>query len=246
MASAKGGAAGKRAPVASAVEQLERRDRANLAAAAQAAINAGKTPTVQQRRALKAHLADQVQRYGAEYAHNCPKKDLSDKTGVQQKILGEQSRRFGLTYHTSGKTVDLFALLSAWFAWASENKHLITRMLKNKQLAEVLGDGDDESLEYWQTELVKERTLKERDARAERDGELQPARLIIEFLQLYMIEPMRRRQEQCQQRTEPIEPKEIESWYRQDIANLLRAAEATYTARDEAFDALGADAEGVT
>ena len=165
------------------IEQIDAREQAQLVKSGLAKLGASPPEklTVRERSAVKAWETEQLERWGRQYVESCPKRDYCDAVGISQKVALEQSRRFGLPYHTAGKTVGLFEQLGAWHAWASEHKHLIDRLIKSKQAAEILGD-DEDSLDYWQRELVKERAIKEQDLREERRGELVPREAVHEVL----------------------------------------------------------------
>jgi hypothetical protein len=185
-----------------AIDRQTANRRAELAKQGLAKLQAGQPVSKAEERAIRDWENSQLERWGQQFAAACPKKTYCDHLGLSHKVAIEQSRRFGLPYHTSGPTIDLFAQLSAWHSWASENKHGITRIIKAKELAEALGDED--GLEFWQRELVKERAIRERDARLERQRELLPRQLFHQLLQEFYVDPMRRRIELLERRDESV------------------------------------------
>lgn len=222
-----------------AIESLERSERQSLAQSGFRKLRSGEKLSRDERRAVKQFESEQREKYGEQYVSECPKKTYSDRTGVQQKVLLEQSRRFGLPYHRSGKTVDLWAQLAAWHQWAADNKHLITRVIKAQQIDELLDE--DDTLDFWQRELVKERALKERDGRLERERTNLPRELFHDILQEYYIEPTARRIEQLEKRDESITPKEAAGWYRQDITAFESALEILFADDDDLPEVEAAD-----
>ena len=225
--------------VSKALESRDRRERAKLAQEGLRKLKAGGKLSREERRAVQQVEQEQLQTFGQQYIASCPKGDYSNHVGVHQKVLLEQSRRFGLPYHTSGKTVDLWAMLAAWHQWASDNKHLITRVIKAQQASEILDE--DDTLDFWQRELVKERTLKERDARLDRERQNLPRELIHALLQQYYVEPHANRIEQLEKRDEPISPNEAASWYRQDLKAFEQAIEILFSDDDGLSETEGAD-----
>lgn len=236
MDSKKGGDTPKLA--SKAIDSQERRARAQLAQAGMQKLRAGQKLSRAERLAVKQIEQEQLETYGEQYIANCPKKTYCDQTGISQKVALEQSRRFGLPYHSSGKTIDLWAQLAAWHEWAAENKHLITRIIKAQQAAEILDE--DDTLDFWQRELVKERTLKERDGRLERERQNLPRDLVHGLLQEFYVDPHARRLEQLERRDEPITPEEAASWYRQDLQAFDQAIETMF---DDDSDVPPAEAE---
>lgn len=209
-----------------AIDSQLRRERNQLAQVGLRKLRNGDKLTLRERQAVKAFEQEQLETYGGQYIANCPKGTYADQVGVSQKVLLEQSRRFGLPYHSSGKTVDLWAQLAAWHQWAADNKHLITRVIKAQQTAEILDE--DDTLDFWQRELVKERTLKERDGRLDRERQNLPRDLVHALLQEFYVEPHARRIEQLERRDESITPEEAANWYRQDLQAFEQAIAAMF------------------
>lgn len=221
------------------LETRDRRERARLAQEGLRKLKAGEKLNREERRAVTEVEREQLETYGSQYVANCPKQDYCDNVGIHRRVALDQSRRFGLAYHTSGKTINLWAQLAAWHQWASENKHLITRVIKAQQAAEILDE--DDTLDFWQRELVKERTLKERDGRLDRERQNLPRELVHALLQEFYVEPHVRRLEQLERRDEPISPQEASSWYRQDLQAFEQAIEALFGDDSEMSGAEAAD-----
>ena len=160
------------------------------------------------------------------------KKDYCEGAGIHQKVALEQSKRFGLPYHTSGKTVDVLEVCAAWHRWATKHKHGITRMLRSENLQVALQDDEDGSFDFWQKELVKEKTLKERDARQRREGAMLPRELFHDFLQEFYIEPMQRRLEALDNRGDETS-QELADSLRDDIRVFEEGLEIVFSDDEE-------------
>lgn len=161
--------------------RIEAQEQAKIVAGALAKLDRRESLTAREAAAVKKWERNQLEKWGRKYIAATAKKEYCDAVGVSQKVALEQSRRFGLPYHTAGPTVDLFAMLAAWHGWASENKHLITRIIRSQEIAEALDEED--SLDFWQRELVKEKAIQARDAREERRRDTMPIAPLRELMQ---------------------------------------------------------------
>ncbi|WP_425397858.1 hypothetical protein [Aeoliella sp.] len=165
-----------------------------------------------------------LQHYGERYARNCPKHHFTEAVGIHRRVAIDQSRRFGLAYHTSGKTVDLFAMLRGFHQWALRHKAAILQVFQSRDAADQHDEND--TLEFWQRQLTKERALKERDGRLDRHGDNVPREVVHVLLQEFYVEPHTRRLDQLSRREDTISPEELASWYREDLKAFQQAMES--------------------
>jgi len=209
------------------IERIERRDQLALVQAARDKISRGESITAAEKKAVNSFDDEQLQKWGMRYCEGAPKKTYLAQIGISSKVAIDQSNRFNLIYHTSGATLNLFKQLRAWHRWASENKFAINKIFMSNKLEEELEEGE-ESLEFWQRELVRERTLRERDNRAEREKNMLPRQLIHDFLQEFYVEPMIRRIELLDRREGSMSPGEVSDLLRDDIQHFKEGVETLF------------------
>ncbi|WP_425400366.1 hypothetical protein [Aeoliella sp.] len=198
---------------------------------------AGADLTVRERRAIERFERQQQAIYGPFYARNYPKVELVERLDTHRRVLIDQSKRFGLGYHSSRKTVDLLAMLAAWHRWATRHWKALVQVFDSRD-ADNQSDEND-TLEFWQRELTKEKALKERDGRLDRTGESVSRESVHAMLQEFYVEPYLSRLDQLAKREEPISPEEIASWHRQDLAAFQQAMQALVDDPSERRERLG-------
>jgi len=186
--------------------------------------------TGRERKAVRDYDRTQLDTWGHRFVSNVPKREYCDQLGIQQKVALEQSRRFNLPYHRSGKTIDLFQQLSAWHVWASKNKALVTRTIRAQRHDKEDGF-DDEDYEHWDTRRVKAVALLKEHDYEERQGRMQPIELVHELLNEFYALPMLRRIEGLEKRGTPL-CDEIADQLRQDVKDFEAAVESVFENED--------------
>ena len=229
------------------IDRIERRDQLALIQTARDKIAKGEAVTLAEKRAVNKFDKEQLEKWGMRYCEESPKKTYLAQVGISSKVAIDQSNRFSLVYHTTpGNTINLYKQLRAWHKWAAENKHAINKIFMSNKLEEELEDGE-ESLEFWQRELVRERTLRERDNRAEREKNMLPRQLIHDFLQEFYVEPMIRRIELLDRREGTMSPGEVSDLLRDDIQHFREGVESLFyeeePGEDDGLDTEAMDAE---
>ena len=215
-------------------DHLAANDRRHQAATLQKAIakiQAGERLTQLERAADKAYESEQLAKWGAKYTAECPKGDYCDQVGIQQKVAIEQSRRFGLPYHTSGKTINLFEMREAFHRWLSENKHAVTRVLRSQRQERDEGI-EDEAFDYWDTRRVKAVALLKEHDYEERLGKMQPIDVVHRLLQEFYVSAQLRRIELLEKREHPI-ASELADGLRSDIQEFSEAIEVIFGSDSE-------------
>ena len=213
------------------LETHEKREQAALVSAALKKLQAKQPLTKSEKSAVRAYEQEQLETWGRRYASAVPKREYCDQVDIHQKVALEQSRRFGLVYHTSGKRVDLFQQLSAWHAWASENKHIITRAIRAQRIDKEQGF-DDEDFNHWDTRRVKAIALLKEHEYEERQGRMQPIELVHALLQEFFVVPMLRRIEGLEKRETSV-CEEIADGLREDIKDFEAAVMTVFTNDDD-------------
>lgn len=205
------------------IERNERKARAALVQSALAKSSAGQTLSAREKSAVKAWEQEQLDRWGMQLLEHFPKKLLCDLLGVSQKVMLEKSRLFGLGYHTSGKTCQPVDVLRRLLEWTSEHKHGISRLLRTETFAASLKEDDD--LDFWQCELVKERTLDIREKREERQGRVVDREVLVDLLRETFVDPIAKKQEQLDRRTGEIDVEEARAWFEELLESIERRLE---------------------
>jgi hypothetical protein len=204
---------------------------AQLARVAMQKMQAGQSLTIREQGALRKWESAQLEKWGLQYVAAVPKKDYCDHVGLHQKVALEQSRKFGLPYHTSGSTVNLFEILGAWHAWAADNKHVITRAIRANHLDEE-EFGDDTAFAHWDTRRIRAITLLKEAEYEEKLGKMQPIELVQQLLLMYYVRPMLRRIESLEKKEDEFASEVAES-LRQDIKEFELGLEMLFSDGDD-------------
>lgn len=207
----------------------ERRSQATELQRAFTKLQAGDPLTSRERTAVRVYESEQLAKWGSKYVAACPKSDYCDSVGIHQKVAIEQSRRFGLPYHTSGKTINLWEQLAGFHKWMVDNKHAIMRVIRAQRQARESGDDDEEGeqFDYWDTRRVKAVALLKEHDYEERLGKMQPIEVVHDLLQQYYVTPMNKRIEQLDKQGGSVAT-ELAGCLRKDIDDFERAINALF------------------
>ena len=137
---------------------------ARLAAEAIRKTKEGEAPTRDEARALRRLEAAREERQREEYYRTVPKKHFVAMCGRATNSVNTMGRNAGLP--VMGRTVDLYAVLSAVFAFFAENKHAISAIRSGGRPLDEAKQADME----WK----QERTRATRLMRLEREGQQLP------------------------------------------------------------------------